>query len=276
MEIHEGFGNRSFDEGNPPPSARRVAARAMVLSAVVYRSILEDEHRAGVHEHAEGRRALLPWLARYGLLSELEPDERRFLEAPTGEADERVAGNSSWRAEGLGVLTWALRRSELPPYDQLFDPVAGFQGVGFLDLPPGVDLLNTAVLRPAPEIGRFSTHATIVSWRLRQFRVDRDSELFRQSAECFGTGQSGVGEPMDFVGFLRSYPHFKGRWLEDLRIIDGDLAIGDTSIARASPDRVERCTSIAIERQIAAYWLEGENPIYSEVNPMTVLSTCVE
>jgi hypothetical protein len=276
MDIQENARDRFHREGTVRPTARRVAARATVLSAVAYRAELEREYGVGIHEHAEGRRALLPWLARSGLLSELEADERRFLETPAGGVVEQAAVDFSWRAEGLGVLTWALGRFELPPYDQVTDLAAALQGAGFLEPVEEPDPRESAVLRPDPEIGRFSTHATIVAWRLRQFRIKRDSEVFQQSTEAFGRGRSGVGEPMDFVAFLRSYPNFKGRWLEDLRLIDGDLAIGETGIAGASPDDVARCASIARERQLAAYWLEGDDVTYSHVNPMTVLSACVE
>jgi hypothetical protein len=37
-----------------------------------------------------------------------------------------------------------------------------------------------------------------------------------------------------------------------------------------------RCGSIAQERQLAAYWLEGDNEVYSQVNTPTLLSACVE
>jgi tetratricopeptide (TPR) repeat protein len=65
-----------------PPSAQRVAARAMILSAIVCRALLEQEHAAGNREHSDGRTALLAWIEALGLRSELEPEELDFLTTP--------------------------------------------------------------------------------------------------------------------------------------------------------------------------------------------------
>jgi hypothetical protein len=37
---------------------------------------------------------------------------------------------------------------------------------------------------------------------------------------------------------------------------------------------VSNCRSIAVERQIATYWPEGDNKIYPSVSPDTFLSAC--
>jgi hypothetical protein len=66
-----GFLNWLFGNKRQPPPARQVAARAMVLSTIVCRAYLEVEHYRGIHEHAEGGRGLLSWLAKRGLQSEL-------------------------------------------------------------------------------------------------------------------------------------------------------------------------------------------------------------
>jgi hypothetical protein len=200
-------------EENKRPSARRVAPRAMVLSVVVCRGYLEAEHRDGNYTHPEGYRGLLLWLQLADLLSELEPEERQFLETPPGQASDQAMINALWRAEGLGVLAWALGRFEMPPYDEMTDPDAAQGAVGFIRPAEAIDLSESAVLRPDPEIGRLSTHLTIVHWRLRQFRIGRDSPTYRQAKEAFGPGRSGIGEPMDFVGLLRRYPTSRsGGW----------------------------------------------------------------
>jgi hypothetical protein len=73
---------------------------------------------------------------------------------------------------------------------------------------------------------------------------------------------------------LRAHPSFKEYWLDGLRFIDGDLAIGNRRIADASPEEIKKCTSIATERHIAAYWLQGSDETYSKVIPATLLSAC--
>jgi hypothetical protein len=79
---------------------------------------------------------------------------------------------------------------------------------------------------------------------------------------------------MDFLGYLRGHPGFKEYWLDGLRVIDGDLAIGGRSIANASHEEVKRCMSTVTERQIAAFWLLGDDDIYSKVDAATILSAC--
>jgi len=79
---------------------------------------------------------------------------------------------------------------------------------------------------------------------------------------------------MNLVKYLQQHPRFKDYWLDQPRLIGGDLAIGDRGIADAFPAEVDRCRSIAVERQIAAYWLQGDDETYSEVNASTLLSGC--
>jgi hypothetical protein len=258
----------------------------MVLSTVVCRAYLEREHDAGIHENAEGIYALVGWLVESGLERETEVDERAFVATPVGEVTSQAAVNGFWRAEGLGVLAWALQRFEVPPCDQMTNPDAAQKSVGFLRPIEETDLRKSGVLRPPAEISRFSKHITIVSWRLRQFAFDRARAVklgdfdvsgerpvaVQESSPTDEIRPPGIGEAMDFEAYLRRHPRFQEYWLAGLRLMDGDLAIGDCSIAQATPDAVADCTSIAIERQIAAYWLEGDHKIYSKVNPSTILS----
>ena len=123
------------------------------------------------------------------------------------------------------------------------------------------------------EISRLASHLTIVSWRLTQFRASRDSELYQQASRELAD-RTGIQESMDFVGHLRKHPRFEEYWLNGLRFIGGDLAIGEQSVADAPRERVKTCTSIATERQIAAYWLHVDDEVYSHVSPATFLSAC--
>jgi hypothetical protein len=181
--------------------------------------------------------------------------------------------NAAWRAEGLGVLAWALKWYELPPYDRPVPPDdTVFEG-GRLT----VDLLfrclhdetvpapwESAELRPYEEIHQYVTHATLVHWRMVTFRMHPEQT------------QDLLFDPrrMDFLGYLKSHPSFKENWLDGLRFIDGDLALGDSPIGDAPEEFVSDCMSVALERQIAAYWLQGDNEVYSQVSPDTILTAC--
>jgi tetratricopeptide (TPR) repeat protein len=273
-----------------PPSAQRVAARALVLSAIVCRALLEQEHEAGIHEHADGRTALLRWIEDLDLKPELEPEEFDYLAEPVGRVSPRQTIDGYWRKEGLSVLAWALGRFQLPRYDRPTDPDAVLQSLELLSAHDAAALRESARLRPAEEIRRFASHITIVHWRIRTFQLDPELVAPSVSFDVRGdrpvpkdegavlrkvaSSGTGIRESMDFQGYLRQHPRFQDYWLDHLRLIDGDLVIGDRGIADAFPPRVSECRSIAVERQIAASWLQGDDLTYSKVLPSTVLSGC--
>jgi len=232
-----------------PPSAGRVAQRALVLASVVYRSFLE-----GYAESADAKqfhRQLLHWMNAVRLGSEVEKAERDLLKTPVGHAEQQTVVNGAWRSEGLATLAWALGRYELPPYDRRADLLEAANGLGFLDENAAVELLHSAAVRPSSEIDGLVTHTTIVNWRLRQFTLG--------------------SAPMDFPGYLKEHVAYRADWLDGLRFIDDDLAIGEKCIADVADDELGAWISTAVERQIAAYWLQGDQEVYSEVDAATLL-----
>jgi hypothetical protein len=237
-----------------PPSAQRVMVRALALAAVAARA---DQ----VRPDAQGQlpdllsRQIADGLHRHSGTGELEPNEKAFCASQPGALSDSEIAGASWRAEGAGVLLWALGLWTAPEYDMSIDVVALLQKtVELAGNRDAKDLFKSARLRPAEEIDKFATHATIVSWRLRQFGM-----------------QPG---PMDFLGFLRAFSTCKESWFEGLRIIDGDLAIGARAISDAPLEAVQICSCVAIERHIAAYWLQGDSRLYSQIDPTTILSAC--
>jgi hypothetical protein len=237
-----------------PPSPRRVAARALALATVTWRAHIEMNLQDMPSESANLQRDhLLTRLKALDIAGELEPHERAFISAPFGSVDPQLVADASRRGEGLAVLAWALHQGEIPAYDQeAASPDLAQQLVE--DLQRAGALLNTAALRSASEIECYATHATVVTWRLRTFRM--------------------YPGPWDLIDYLRRHASFRETWLDGLRIQDGDLAIGSQAIASAAAPIVQTCERIAVERQIAAYWLEGDERIYSRVDPATLLSAC--
>ena len=242
---------RGTDTEEPrPPSARRVVARATVLSALVYRSFLD--HYADNPDGNELRSRLLDWLVATGLIWELEQEERKLLATPLGRAEDQAIIDAEWRTEGLAVLAWALGRFELPPHDErVRNYLVATDAVGFLGDKAMGALLLTGTLRPSREIRAFANQITMVSWRLTQLRTNPSSGGFAD---------------------LQKFPAYcviEG-WLKDLRLVDGELAVGDSSLTAASDTERQMCSSIARERHIAAYWLEGDDETYSRVSPDTM------
>lgn len=244
--------------GSPPkrPSPERVARRAMVLALMHYRASMEQFPGDAQFEAFHGR--LPTWVEQLALAPELEKQEHDFLRVPLGKADRQVAMDAGWRLEGLAVLAWALRRLDLPAYDNEVDPRKAVASVGLTDeLLSGMDtaaakrLFREAELRPAWEIDQLACHITIVHWRLRTYRL--------------------ATKRMPFIGYLRAHPSFKENWLTGLRLVGDDLAIEDKAIGDAPPDAVSQCTSIVMERHNAAHWLQGDHEVYSKVDTGTML-----
>src|ERR1017187_3006619 len=142
-----------------PPTAERVAARAMVLSAVSCRGAIEtDAEKPGAEEL---RKRILPWIERIGAASELERAETSLIATPLGLLDQKTRFNASWQSEGMVVLAWALQCAELPPVHIQCDPADTANAMGFLD-----DRENTPmhgpILRNEDEIGEWAdTYMTL-------------------------------------------------------------------------------------------------------------------
>jgi len=127
------------DESANPPAAGRVARRALALTAVTARAILEQS--AADPKSLETYQDLLAWVRDIEIDDEFEPDEWEVLQRPLGKLDSRGQINSTWRLEGLVVLAWALGRFEIPPHDQLVSLNPLWRSLGLLDADAARELL---------------------------------------------------------------------------------------------------------------------------------------
>lgn len=230
-----------------PPTPERVARRAIALTAVAARATLELD-RENVDKPDNHRRRILNWIEELGIGDELEPDEWKVLQRPVGTLDERSFLDSMWRIEGLAVLAWSLQRLPLPADDVLIDPNEIYEAMGLFDADVGASILANPELRSLDELQAKLTHLLMLHWRIRDFSI-------RPVA-------------MDFVEFS------KDCWIgsfdiSEFRILQNDLAIGDSPIAEAEEDAVSTVQSIAMERHLAINWLNGYSAIYSETDTST-------
>ncbi|HEX8697158.1 MAG TPA: DUF4272 domain-containing protein [Longimicrobium sp.] len=234
------------DEDAEPPTAERVARRALALAAVTARAILEREARergaAGKHQD------LLGWVRETGVEDELEEYEREHLRQPPGRLDPRSQMNASWRLEGLAVLAWALGRFELPPHDELVDPDPLWKSLGLLDAGAARALLASPALRPREEIEALRSRLFALHWRLRDFYVKPGAMDFGEFARTCWFG------PLDLTG---------------IPLVEGDLGLGGRRIDRAPPDVFSTAHSAAQERHQAANWLWEGPALYSEASVAT-------
>lgn len=231
----------SADEPHPP-NAERVLRRAHALSAVIVRGFLERD--AGNASADQLRVRIAAWLEERNGWTELEDDERALVETPLGSAEPQTILDATWRSEGLGVLAWSLGRFELPAHDAMVDPKAASDAVGFLSK----DADAPAVLRPDADIQRVGERCLAVHWRFREFSLRRAPVNFEEFSRTCWFG------PFDITG---------------VRLVKGDLAVGDCAITEAAPSEVRRCQSISQERHQAANWLLGVAVLYSDVDTST-------
>jgi hypothetical protein len=230
-----------------PPTAERVARRALALAAVAARATLELD--APQLEDPEADRArLLEWLGSLDIGSELEPDEWKVLQRPVGGIERQDHINAMWRVEGLAVVAWALHLYELPPDDELVVPVDLYDSIGLFNVEKAREVLVSPNLRSAEELAATQTHLLMLHWRLRDFSI-------RPWA-------------MDFVSFSKSC--WVGSFdVSAYRIANNDLAIGSVAIADAEDDALRKVSSLALERHLAINWLMGYSEIYSQTDTST-------
>jgi hypothetical protein len=234
------------DEVVDPPTPDRVARRALALTAVTVRAILEqDKDNTNAQAMCPD---LMAWVGDIGIGHEFEPDEWEILQRPLGRLDPQSQVSATWRLEGLVVLAWALSRFEIPPHDQLVNLNDLWGSLGLLDREAVEELLSGPVLRPRTEISTLRNRLFAVHWRLRNYHLKPESINFAEFARTCWFG------PLDIAG---------------LPLIGGDLALQGQRIDRASADTLSTAHSAAQERHQAANWLWEGPATYSEASVAT-------
>lgn len=231
------------NDGLNPPSAERVAARALVITAVTCRGFVE----ADAQQAQEFWSNVLQWFNALGLDAETEPWERAALDTPLGSLEKQIQINAQWLCEGLVVLAWALKRCKLPAHDVQVVAAEVGNSLGFL-LPGDETVLAGPEIRASEEIASLQDSLFSVHWRLREYSLRP--------------------EKLDFNDVSRK-AWFGPLPLKDVRLLAGDLAIGNQPIWQAPSEAVRVTSSIAQERHRAINWLAGECDIYSETETNT-------
>jgi hypothetical protein len=233
-------------EGAQPPAPQRVARRALALTAVTGRAILEQDTANPETPKVYGE--LLGWAGALDMGDEFESDERAVLQSQPGRLDRQAQINSTWRLEGLVILAWALGRFEIPPHDQLVALNPLWRSLGLLDAEGARQLLAAPTLRPRPEIGTLRNRLFALHWRLRDYSVNPKVMDFAEYARTCWFG------PLDLTA---------------LPLVDGDLALRGERIDLAPPEVFSSAHSIAQERHQAVNWLWEGPERYSRASVAT-------
>jgi uncharacterized protein DUF4272 len=228
-----------------PPDAVRVAARALVLTAVTARGHVEGDADKG--RARENHRALCHWLDDLGVAREIELDENALIRAPIGSLEQQEVIDAVWRGEAVVVLAWSLGCAGLPRYDEMCHSQHVAKLLGFLRKRSTTALARPS-LRPPADIAHWANTYLTLHWRLKQFSISQDRIPFA-----------------DYVAWATWGP----LTVAELDLLDGDLTVQGERIDRISRDQYDRATSIARERHKAFNWLLGFDRIYSLVRTST-------
>ena len=219
---------------SPPPSPEKVARRAIILSVVTHRGIV-DGNRANQRRAADLAKRAQDWLAELGLVSELDAWEERVLGSGFGSLTQQDRINASWLSEGLLVLVWALGKINLPAFDEMCDPAEVANSLGFLQSADQTALANPT-LRRTEVLREYNEFVYHLHWRIRDFALHKSRHDFEELA------RSAWGEPI-----LR----------HGLQLKNKDVCVGGLPLFEAKEGDRQTLASITQERHRASNWLIG-------------------
>ena len=215
-----------------PPTAERVARRALVLAMVSARGLLEID-APEMDNPDRNRRGIVDWIESLDLGAEAEPEEWELLQRRVGKLDRQAAIDAAWRSEGLSVLAWGLELYPLPADDELVNGPELWEAVGVRNIDRARQVLETPVLRSPAELSEMQTHLLMFHWRMTEHRL-------RPQA-------------MDFVAFSQNC--WIGRFdIGRFRIVKNDLALAIDQFTRRPGQRqprAEYCHRKAPDNQLA-------------------------
>jgi len=215
---------------------QQVAKRAVILSAMAFRSSLEVTSHPRVAEFAQ---RLLPWLAEVECADELDPFEREELATPLGQLSESQMIDVRWAGEGAAFLCWTLRLAgelhETTPADAQSLPT--FNSVL---KPDAAGIIASASLRDRVEIEKTCRHFALILSMLRESRV---------------------GPPATDV--IRRM-HLREMNRVGLSVTEDDIARASEALSKMTPDDRTRVASLYNIRRHVAIWYLSDRPSYFE------------
>jgi hypothetical protein len=233
MSEQEAMGHEEFPEP-PPPTAEKVARRAIVLSVVSCRGIVEED-RENLKGGADLAKRSYLWLRAIDLEAEMSNWERRVLASPFGSLGDRDRINATWLSEAVTVLAWSLGRMELPGFEEQRDPASSANSLGFLQ-PTDSTVLRQPQLRPLEDLQEYNGFIYNMHWRVRDFSLNRRAYDFESLA------RKAWGEPVLRYGLM---------------IKERDICVGGVPISRTKEENWRTLASITQERHRASNWLIG-------------------
>lgn len=253
-----------FQKRKERPDAADVAARALVLKAVVVYAFItppremmdamtgawsELERRKFTND-ADAKRDEF-WSRLGAWQKHLSPWEREYSRTTMVTMSLRQQTDASWRLEAFGVLAWALGLVEsLLPYD------AQVPDDRLKTFPPEEPsaFVERARLRPREEIDAARDLAELWHWRARTRQLVESGRPFPDSKEF---REAGLSSYDDIVRVAAAKAASEGRIPP---LIDGDFPAFGSAFRSLGAAQYAEARSIAAERHFALNWLCGYAP----------------
>jgi hypothetical protein len=226
-----------------------VAARAIVLASLLRRLALEDVSASDADHARNEAFDLREWLREQGLTAALTPEETVPFDLQVGQLAASARTETSWQAEGLAVLIWALGAgpTPIPGTTAELDRALTNVPAPWDAVRPWIEL---ARLLPESEIAREREVAELWHWRA-------NVEALRR--------QASTADRRDFEDAIRDVAAEAARAGLLHSTLDGDFALDRSPVRSVSAARLDELLVIATERLRAFNWLAGFGPSWDAV-----------
>ena len=231
------------------PDQKVTAYRALCLGALLMRANLEDRLRNTMPLPSAQPASMFwepvkSWLAKYNVSAFLSPKEKDLLGKPVGSWSLQDVVNSSWRAECLGVVLWALgRTNNIPSYDTQFSAPDILKHIPMGRQPD--EFVGKAKLRSSTDISKARDLAELWNWRARTTR-EQKSQVNLPPGMTFQQIISNSARQAHKAGMISSP-------------IDNDFPLYGKSFGKLSEEEYQNSSSICQERHFALNWLTGHS-----------------
>ena len=218
----------------PPPSAEKVARRALILSVIACRGIVEGDKQDPDGAEKLANRSY-QWLLTLGLEPDFSDWERIVFNTPFGHLSDQDRVNASWLSEAVVVMAWALGKIDLPAFTEQCDPAGSANSLGFLQ-PSETTALNSPKLLPPEALQEYNEFIYNVHWRIRDFSINKKGYDFESLA------RKAWGEPITRHG---------------LTLSENDISLNGVPLSKPAESEWRPFSSITRERHQASNWLIG-------------------
>ncbi len=264
----------------PPPEAFDVALRALTLSGMLRRYIIEQAlktKQVPPKEAAKELASLQRWMEDEGLVELLNPSELERYLRPLGEWTDEDRVEGSWTAEALAMLSWALGKGKLPSLDQQVELGSVVAGLPLYQSTTA--FVEKAQLRPPEELEPQRELWELYQWRAEQELMARDAlkgELDEEAVDPDALVEDLAHEGFDAKaaerklgrnGMIAAALRFVGkqtavRLEEDglIKRVAGDFPFRGKAFEQIGDDELNRIFALAEERHRALQWLTIGGP----------------